>query len=260
MTEDEWLAATDPSDLWDWLGRTGESTLRKRQLADVACVRRIWHLLNHPGSRRAVEVVEALAEDITQDNWWKPNADRDEAKQQAEQARDRAREQAWDRAKRDSGLDGNYESYSNAAEAVYALLASNDNPYTCWHAAQAQGQFDLSKRESKVNEDLAEQIREDATQGEMAKQCVLFRDVFSYPFRHVSFSADWRSPTVTSLAQAVYDDRHLPFGLFDNRRLAVLADALEEAGCGNGDILGHLRNGGEHVRGCWAVDLILGKE
>jgi hypothetical protein len=58
--------------------------------------------------------------------------------------------------------------------------------------------------------------------------------------------------TVQQLAESIYSDR-----AFD--RLQVLADALEEAGCDNADILAHCRSPGPHVRGCWVVDLILGK-
>jgi hypothetical protein len=87
----------------------------------------------------------------------------------------------------------------------------------------------------------------------------LVRDIFGNPFRPVTLDPCWLTPTVTNLAQAVYDDRQMPSGLFDNQRMGILADALEEAGCHNADILGHLRGGGEHVRGCWAVDLILGR-
>jgi hypothetical protein len=64
---------------------------------------------------------------------------------------------------------------------------------------------------------------------------------------------------VVALAQAAYDQRELPAGHLDRARLAILADALEEAGCTDQTILGHLRGPGPHVRGCWAVDLILGK-
>jgi hypothetical protein len=52
----------------------------------------------------------------------------------------------------------------------------------------------------------------------------------------------------------------LPSSELDTARLTVLADALEEAGCGDGEMLGHLRSAGPHVRGCWALDLVLGKE
>lgn len=64
---------------------------------------------------------------------------------------------------------------------------------------------------------------------------------------------------VFSLAQAAYDERELPGGHLDNARLAVLSDALEEAGCTDETILSHLRSPGPHVRGCWALDLVLGK-
>jgi len=63
----------------------------------------------------------------------------------------------------------------------------------------------------------------------------------------------WLTSTVTSLAQSIYQER-----AFD--RLPILADALEDSGCTNPDILNHCRQPGEHVRGCWVVDLLLGKE
>jgi hypothetical protein len=63
----------------------------------------------------------------------------------------------------------------------------------------------------------------------------------------------WNEGTVVKLTQGIYDDR-----AFD--RLPVLADALEEAGCTNAEILAHCREPGPHVRGCWALDLLLEKE
>jgi hypothetical protein len=67
------------------------------------------------------------------------------------------------------------------------------------------------------------------------------------------------TPDARSLAEAAYEERQLPSGHLDPARLSVLSDALEEAGCADTDILTHLRSPGPHVRGCWAVDLILGK-
>jgi hypothetical protein len=64
---------------------------------------------------------------------------------------------------------------------------------------------------------------------------------------------NWNDGTVVKLAEGIYNDR-----AFD--RLPVLADALEDAGCTEAEILAHCRSGGEHVRGCWVLDLILGKE
>jgi hypothetical protein len=70
----------------------------------------------------------------------------------------------------------------------------------------------------------------------------------------------WRARDVIDLARAAYNERLLPSGQLDPARLAVLADALEEAGCSEQVILDHLCGPGSHVRGCWPVDLILAKE
>jgi hypothetical protein len=84
-------------------------------------------------------------------------------------------------------------------------------------------------------------------------------DVFGNPFRPITLDPRWRTPTVTSLAQAAYDERRLPLGDIDAARLAVLPDAVEEADCAASELLAHLRSPGLHGRGCWALDLILGK-
>jgi hypothetical protein len=70
----------------------------------------------------------------------------------------------------------------------------------------------------------------------------------------------WNDGTILRLAQAAYEDPILPAGTLDNTRLLILADALEEAGCTDEQILTHLRSGGEHYRGCWVIDLLLGKQ
>jgi len=69
----------------------------------------------------------------------------------------------------------------------------------------------------------------------------------------------WNGGTVRRVAEGVYEGRQLPAGTLDTARLAVLADALEDAGCDNADLPNHLREPGPHVRGCWALDLVLGK-
>jgi hypothetical protein len=79
------------------------------------------------------------------------------------------------------------------------------------------------------------------------------RDIFGNPFRPVAFADSWRSETVVALAAGIYAER-----AFD--RMPILADALEEAGCDHADVLSHCRGPGPHVRGCWVVDGLLGKE
>jgi hypothetical protein len=81
----------------------------------------------------------------------------------------------------------------------------------------------------------------------------LLRDIVGNPFRPITLKPSWRTSNVVALARGIYDDR-----AFDH--LPILADALEEAGCTDQTVLNHLRGPGPHVRGCWAVDLLLGKE
>jgi hypothetical protein len=98
---------------------------------------------------------------------------------------------------------------------------------------------------------------------ESRAQCGLLRDVVGNPFRPAAVNPAWLSwngGAVRRLAQAAYVERNLPAGELDPARLAVLADALEEAGCADPEILAHLRGPGPHVRGCWVIDLLLGKQ
>src|SRR5262249_39052390 len=95
-----------------------------------------------------------------------------------------------------------------------------------------------------------------------AATAALLRDIVGNPFRPVTLGPAWLvcpGGTVLKLAQACYDDRLLPSGHLDRERLAVLGDALEEAGCTDAGLLGHLRSPGPHVHGCWGLDAGLGK-
>ncbi|AWM42247.1 hypothetical protein C1280_14260 [Gemmata obscuriglobus] len=79
------------------------------------------------------------------------------------------------------------------------------------------------------------------------------RDIFGNPFRPVTFSLEWRTETTVALAAQMYESR-------DFSVMPILADALQDAGCDSADILDHCRGSGPHVRGCWVVDLVLGKQ
>jgi tetratricopeptide (TPR) repeat protein len=88
-------------------------------------------------------------------------------------------------------------------------------------------------------------------EAEQAAQARLLRDIFN-PYRAATVDPAWLTNQVVSLAQAIYGDR-----AFD--LLPILADGLEEAGCSDLELLRHCRSSGPHVRGCWVLDLILGK-
>jgi hypothetical protein len=79
------------------------------------------------------------------------------------------------------------------------------------------------------------------------------RDIYGNPFRPVAFPPSWRTDTAIALARQIYESR-------DFSAMPILADALQDAGCDNDDVLNHCRGDGPHVRGCWVVDLVLEKE
>ncbi len=91
---------------------------------------------------------------------------------------------------------------------------------------------------------------------ERKEQAKLLRDILGNPFRPASLASyplSWHGDLIVSIARQIYENRYFV-------DMPILADALEEAGCTNDDILNHCRQPGEHVRGCWVIDLLLGKE
>jgi hypothetical protein len=208
---------------------------RKVRLFTVAVARRIWDLLPDPRSRRAVEIAERFADRL---------ASQDELENAHAQATDRCMElPAW---------QSDSEAAQVAKEAAYAPMADADGFGTALNAKQAKSTV---KREEWNSE---------LWYAEEEAQADLLRDLFgSLLFRDVRIDPTLlhrNDGTVMKLAKTAYEERHLPEGTLDNTRLLILADALEEAGCTDADILAHLRGSGPHVRGCWVVDLLLGKE
>jgi hypothetical protein len=87
---------------------------------------------------------------------------------------------------------------------------------------------------------------------ETATQCDLFRELFGNPFRPFVFDPAWRTPLVLTIASQAYQREEFA-------DLPVLADALEDAGCDDRNLLAHLRAATPHHRGCWALDAVLDK-
>jgi hypothetical protein len=225
MTESEWLACTDPTAMLGFL--RGKVSGRKLRLFAAACCRRAWHHLTDERSRRAVEVAERLAD----------------GEATTKERADAARSARYVTA-RSGGAASWYAAASRYAVAATGYAAEYKAIGAAWNASEAVARH-AGQREARPAEEKA--------------QVALLRDIFGNPFRPVPLTPAWRTAEVLPLAQAAYDQRGLPAGTLDPARLAVLADALEEAGCSDAGLLGHLRGPGPHVRGCWAVDLLLGK-
>ncbi len=198
----------------------GKAGERKLRLFAVACCRRVPRLVREEVCRRAVDVAERVADGAAR------RADLEEAQNAA--LREAMKGKGW------------------SADRAVRFIAS--------HCARP-GLADCGADFVGLARQYVPSTRRQANRAQIS----LLRDIFGNPFRPVSPSPGWRAPQLVALAQAAYDERELPGGTLDATRLAVLADALEEAGCTDPDLLGHLRGPGEHVRGCWAVDLLLGK-
>jgi len=243
MTEAEWLVCTDPKPMWVYLHYNGGS-FRKLRLLACACLRRIWHLLTDERCRKAVEVAERDAEGLATeaDVFAALDMGRDGWHAQAEAADDGHYSTPLLRAMPDAGLaaydaiDADWQCIGNAARAA------------AYFAAPAERDFAAA---------LSDPAWVAANDHESRIQAGLIRCIFGNPFhprpRLPAALLGWNDGTIPKIARGIYEER-----AFD--RLPVLHDALLDAGCDDEAILSHCREAGRHVRGCWVIDLLLGKE
>jgi hypothetical protein len=143
-----------------------------------------------------------------------------------------------------------------------ALSEYSEEDVALWRlAVWARGMADELERADTPN---AAQFFRSATEADEklvgGEACSLLRELLGDPFHPIGIAPAWRDPAIQELAAAVYGDPRQPLDVLDPRRLAALARALEGAEGDNAEVLSHLRGPGPHVRGCWAVDAILGKE
>jgi hypothetical protein len=141
--------------------------------------------------------------------------------------------------------------YAGAAARSYLYKQGEAAVLALLRAAGAR-----AARRARRDKPAARQAAEGAMEA-LARR--LINEAHGNPFRPVTLDPAWQAPQVVALAQAAYDNRDRFAGTLDPARLAALADALGGAGCDQPDLLAHLRGAGPHVRGCWAVDLLLGK-
>jgi hypothetical protein len=245
MTEAEWLHATEPGPMLAYLG--SKASNRKLRLLACGCCRRIWSLLTDRPSRTAVDVAEAYADQQTE------YASLENAAAELSLIQDQCYgtfgylvQEVLHGLPNEEGVESvlsalmDHDEWSTAA--VLASYCGAVSPALAPEIALTASV--LSKPRQQWDEQFT---------SESAAQCCLVRDIFGNPFRPVVVDPSWLNSTVVALARGLYEKR-----AFD--LLPVLADALQEADCDNADILTHLRATSIHTLGCWALDLVLGKE
>jgi hypothetical protein len=224
MTEAEWLACTDPTPMLEFL--RGKASVRKLRLFACCCCYRLhdlWGMMD--GCLEAVEFANLYADG---------GAAREDLKLMSD-----------DLSVIDDYYGSSEEIRFHALDCVMAIPLGDVSGLANRIIEYFENQHYWTEAELEAEQE-----------AERVLQCEILRDFFGNPFRPVIVEPTWltwNGGTVPRLAQVVYDER-----AFD--RLPDLADALEAAGRTNADILGHCRGPGPHVRGCWVVDLLLGKE
>jgi hypothetical protein len=214
MTEAEWLAATDPKPILDFVRPNASD--RKLRLLAVACCFHIWHLLPDKRSRKAVLIGERYADGLADLRALKAAAD--------------------------SAYSAACKAHANPRDIEGAKLS--------WEAVRAVVAEPLATRQFVLYAILAAMDVQFVNERLQAGEVI--RDIFGNPFRPVTLDSSWLTSTVTTLASQMYESR-------DFSAMPILADALQDAGCTSDDVLAHCRGPGPHIRGCWVVDLVLGK-
>jgi hypothetical protein len=264
----EWSTCRDANLLLEYAaGRAGDRSWR---LFACARCRRVWDQLTDRRCRDAVEAAELFADgQLSAAELADFRAAAEAVADAAGAAADerwsdwcRAAGTHWGRRPADWPSHPQAEEDFRAAENAWAVAwattwAAQAPPATWWGPNLSQVFRGFPSRRVPVS--FYQQRQRPPFVDEPP---AMARDVFDGLFAEVRIEPAWRcwnNGLIPRLAQAACDHRQLPAGLLDNSRLAVLSDALEEAGCTNPLILRHLRLGGEHVRGCFVVEALLGR-
>jgi len=235
MNESEWLTATVPAQMLDYLENNVNA--RKWRLFGCAMLRQVWHHLIDERSQRAVEMAERFAEGQA-------------SREEMVQAREAALHVVEGIDLRTTVCDA---GWSASRAAVYV---SDPRPVT---AARISSMLTIVSAAPWTPKTGGESLFEERGEPErkaiaMLAGCDLVREIFGNPFRPVAIQPAWlrwNQGTVAGMAGIIAVERRY-------REMPILADALEEAGCAVDSILSHCRQGRNHVLGCWVLDALLG--
>lgn len=252
MKEADWYTRNDIHQLLNYL--RNKVSERKMRLFAVACCREIDSLLPHEMCRAALTIAERMAEgeDVREEQW----------------EIDSALYEMYVNSEIGQRTGVHYlqvpsrsESFDQEGATLLAVRWCMGTP--SWNVPRFASGWVRQVVASNVVRTSAEpdleSVWNQATQEEAGRQIHLLRDVIGHPThpsrtRLARLLKDVRlDPQVQRLAQAIYQDR-------DFAALPVLGDALEDAGCTVEEVLAHCRSDGKHVLGCWALDMLLGKE
>jgi hypothetical protein len=248
MTEAEWLVCTDPEPALNYL--LGKVSNRKLVLYAVGGCRQLWHLLYDEASREAVEVAERRADGLA-------------TEEEIERA-DFAAEAVTFGFDFDPAEWKKYPPIRPSEERLRKLvelgLFAKEDLHLDEPPVNEEVMVNLSCAATLANNSLGHPDAEywlfPMVRGVPWPGSWLLYCVFGNPFRPTTLNPGWltwQGGTIRRLAQSIYEER--AFGC-----LPLLADALEKAGCHDAALLDHCRTPGPHVRGCWVIDLLLGKE
>ena len=250
MTEQEWFECISPERMLAHLGE--RASARKKRLFASACVRRIRSMLTDERLRKGVELAERFADG-------KIDGRRLRSARHIVRALRRERQEAENRRP-----TWKARAARSAAQAVEALLAAKDPLLEMPRDIRDHPDVVSATRTARASvRAIAAQIEEHLEVPPVAQPpgrletldaVDLLREIFGNPFRPIVIDPAWliwKKNRVARMARAIYDQRRF-------RKLPILADTLEAAGCTDAGLLTHCRARREHVRGCWVVDALLG--
>lgn len=297
MTEADWLACTDPIQILDYL--RGPASLkkivfdrpitgycdkkisdRKSRLIGCGMCRRYWHLLDEDHCQRLIDFARSYRS-IAERGLTEPPLDCcHKAIELAERSADEAVSADELNVLSDAAsvlfhpisdycasygeevgpFDFEFVASGQAAQAVSYAAGQRydmvfDEPSEAFDSLHSVVDW-MVKAASDYGSTVEGTPSSESAAKEQIAQCELLRDVVGNPFRPVTLEPScltWNDGAVVDLAQIIYDERAF-------ERMSDLADILASSGCTDDQVLEHCRQPGEHVRGCWVVDLVLGKQ
>jgi hypothetical protein len=265
MTEQEWLTSTDPAAVLRFATHADHNNAwhhkavsdRKLRLWACACARQVWHLLDERG-RKAIEVSERLADGLATLEEFETALSLPNTPVKA--------------ALRDTcailRLPTDIDAYGPIGLGIPSALQATflrdicGNPFCRTCLCGAGERLPDCSRAARIRTPTVLAVARAAYEDRPGRVCKRCGGGRAWP-KFLGDASDYGRRITDACLNACPDclgTGHTEDGTLDPDHLAILADALEDAGADNVDLLAHLRGPGPHVRGCWCVDLLLGKE